>query len=66
MSTKQKEFDPTDDPLLPSRTVRKALGDVSDMTLHRWIKNGSLHPPEKFNGRNYWRKSWIARVGGSQ
>jgi len=57
---KQDHFNPLDDPWRTSRHVRKALGDISDMTLYRWVKSGLLHPPEKFNGRNYWRTSWIA------
>jgi predicted DNA-binding transcriptional regulator AlpA len=64
MSVKRNEADATDDPLLPSGKVREEFGGISNMTVHRWVANGTLPKPKKINGRNYWRQSWIARVKG--
>ena len=36
-----------------SRTVRRMFGDISDMTLWRWVQKGILPAPKKINGRNY-------------
>jgi predicted DNA-binding transcriptional regulator AlpA len=48
--------------LVSSRTARAELGDVSDMTIWRWIKAGVLPQPIKINKRNYWPASAIERV----
>lgn len=48
--------------LLAARAVRERLGDVSDMTLWRWQRDGILPQPVKINGRNYWPESAIAAV----
>ena len=41
---------------LSSKDVRAKYGNVSAMTIIRWIKNGRLPKPIKFNGskRNLW------------
>ena len=51
-----------DDPLFNSRNTRQELGDICDMTLHRWVKAGIIPEPIKIRERNYWRKSWIEQV----
>lgn len=50
------------DKLLSSRGARGHLGDVSEMTLWRWVRAGILTPPIKINKRNYWPVSEIERV----
>ena len=52
----------SNDPLMQSRQVRAALGDVSDMTIWRWVKAGILPEPIKINSRNYWRQSEVIRL----
>ncbi|MCJ2019438.1 DNA-binding protein [Methylobacterium sp. E-065] len=44
------------DDLLPAAHVL-ARYQVSDMTLHRWLKNECLNFPKpiRINGRRYWR-----------
>lgn len=44
--------------LLNSSRVRARLGDISDMTLSRWMRNPSLGFPEPviINGRRYWQE----------
>ena len=48
--------------LVSSRTVRAELGDVSEMTIWRWVQSGVLPQPIKINGRNYWQVSAVERV----
>lgn len=50
------------DKLVSSRTARAELGDVSEMTIWRWVKAGIMPEPIKINGRNYWPASAIERV----
>lgn len=50
------------DKLLSSRTVRSELGEISEMTVWRWVQDGILPQPVKINRRNYWHQSDIERV----
>ncbi len=47
---------PEDFALLSSRQLRELAGEVSDMTLWRWVKAGIIPKPIKINGRNFWPK----------
>ena len=48
--------------VLPARVVRSRFGGISAMTLWRWVQRGILPPPDKINGRNYWREADVAAV----
>lgn len=48
-----------DDPLASQTSVKKQLGDISDMTMWRWRRKGILPPPIIINSRNYWRQSQV-------
>ncbi len=48
------------DMLEPAKAVKARFGNVSDMTIWRWVKSGTLPPPIKINGRKYWRSSTIS------
>ena len=50
------------DKLVSSATVRRELGDVSEMTIWRWTKTGILPAPTKINKRNYWPVSAVERL----
>lgn len=43
------------DPMLNSKQVRETCGNVSDMTLWRWLKDADFPKPVKVNHRRYWR-----------
>lgn len=53
---------PTADPLLNSRQVRKMFGDISQMTLWRWVRDGVLPEPKRINGRDYWFLSQVQEL----
>lgn len=40
--------------LITSAELRRRNGNVSLMTLWRWVQKGILPAPLKINGRNYW------------
>ncbi len=40
--------------LIPAREVRRRCGNVSDMTLHRWLKQTDFPRPKVINGQRYW------------
>lgn len=42
--------------LLPTREVKKRLGDVTDMTIWRWLHNPDVGfpPPVVISKRKYW------------
>ena len=40
---------------LTSTQVRERYGNLSKMSLHRWIAGGKFPKPYPFNGRNYWK-----------
>lgn len=48
--------------LIPARAVRQRFGDISSMTLWRWVQQGILPEPVKINGRNYWPETAIEAV----
>jgi len=58
--------------LIPSTTLRKTLGDISDMTLWRWLKNPGINFPRPImiSRRRYWKKldidEWLERMSGQQ
>ena len=52
------------DPLVSQTSVKKQLGDVIDMTMWRWRRQGILPPPIVINTRNYWRQSQIDAITG--
>lgn len=55
--------------LVSQTDVRRRLGNVSNMTIHRWRKAGILPEPVVIAGRNYWHEHVIealARNGASQ
>ena len=54
------------DVLLPAREVRRRFGQISPMTLWRWLDRGILPPPTKINGRNFWPESAIREVQQGQ
>lgn len=39
---------------LSAAQVRQRYGNISDMTLWRWLKNNSFPKPRKINERRYW------------
>jgi len=43
------------DPMLSSAQVREVCGNVSDMTLWRWLKDSEFPQPIYQNRRRYWR-----------
>lgn len=49
------------DELLPAARVRAALGNISDMTLWRWLRAGRLPEPVTIGRRRYWKKSTFTR-----
>jgi predicted DNA-binding transcriptional regulator AlpA len=58
---------PTDpDDLLNTAAVKKASGDISDMTLFRWTRDRGFPKPDKIiAARKYWWRStvenWLAQ-----
>ncbi len=52
--------------LISASSVRRFLGGVSDMTLHRWLKDPDLGFPEPtiICRRRYWKRgdidTWLA------
>lgn len=47
------------DRYLDAADTRRYVGDVTDMTIWRWLHNATLNFPQPsvINGRRYWRKS---------
>ena len=45
--------------LVSQRDVRRRIGGVSNMTVHRWRKIGILPAPVVIAGRNYWHEHQI-------
>lgn len=52
----------TDDVLLPTRDLKRQLGDVSDMTIWRWTQQKILPEPVRINGRKYWSAADVRRI----
>ncbi len=56
----------SDDYLLNSGAVRTICGDISDMSLWRWLNNPTMNFPQpiQISRRNYWRRgdirAWLA------
>lgn len=49
------------DPMVPGPQVRREFS-ISGPTLWRWARNGTLPPPVRLGGKNYWRRSAIEAV----
>lgn len=47
------------DPLLPAKTVRQYLGNISDMTLWRWERERGFPEPTRIGRFKYWRRGEI-------
>jgi predicted DNA-binding transcriptional regulator AlpA len=47
------------DRLLRTPEVRRAVGGVSRVTLHKWVMCGKFPPPVKVGLRNCWRESVV-------
>lgn len=45
-----------DDNLIDASRVRALCGNVSDMTIRRWIARGILPSPMHIERRRYWRR----------
>jgi hypothetical protein len=52
-----------DDVFLPAAQVKRRYGDITDMTLWRWLHDAKLEfpPPADIAGRRYWRLSELQR-----
>jgi hypothetical protein len=52
-----------DEVFLPAAQVRRRYGDISDMTLWRWLHDRELDfpTPAEIAGRRYWRLSELLR-----
>ena len=48
------------DTMLTSRQVREACGNVSDMTIWRWLQEAGFPQPIYQNRRRYWRAGDVA------
>ena len=52
--------------LIPARDVRHLIGDISEMTLWRWLNESAYQSlnfpkPIKINTRNYWDNLQISK-----
>lgn len=47
----------TRESLIDSAELRRMFGNRSEMWIWRRVKDGSLPPPIKIAGRNYWRRA---------
>lgn len=70
---RSREHEPVNEPmprddedcLIPAAQVRRLCGNVSDMTLYRWITGQGLKTsvnfpqPTKIAGRRYWWRSGV-------
>ena len=45
-----------DEALIGATEARRLAGNVSDMTLWRWMKDGIIPQPTKIRRRNYWKR----------
>jgi predicted DNA-binding transcriptional regulator AlpA len=52
--------------LITSKEVKRRLGGVSDMTIHRWRERGILPDPVKIGARNFWRENDIATIAAGR
>lgn len=53
----QAEYsEPRDDDFIASREVRRMFGNVSEMTLWRWMRSETVQFPRpiSISGKNYW------------
>lgn len=61
---KPERESPNYDPLLCASDVRKECGNISEVTLWRWEKQGVISPPVRINDRKYWRRSVVQKLKG--
>jgi predicted DNA-binding transcriptional regulator AlpA len=49
--------------MIAARQVRKHVGNISDMTLYRWLHNERLNFPKPIviQNRRYWREEDVDR-----
>lgn len=52
---------PDDNDLLTSAQVRARIGNISAMTLWRWVQRGTFPPPVQVERRNFWRVADLRR-----
>jgi len=58
--------------LIGAAPLRELLGDISDMTLWRWLGRSDLNFPQPIviSRRRYWRKSdidgWLEKMAAKQ
>ena len=45
------------DILISQKQLKRNFGNVSDMTIWRWRRSGTIPQPVKINGRNFYRQS---------
>ena len=52
-----------DEEFVPSGQLRAELGEISDMTLWRWLRDSGLNFPRpvQIRNRRYWRRSEVDR-----
>ena len=52
------------DKLIRAKEVKKMLGNISDTTLWRRVKDGTIPTPIKLGGgsANFFKESWILRI----
>ena len=57
-----------DDTLMTAAQVREHFGGISEMTLHRWMRNEALGFPQPIviHRRRFWRRSDIAAFEARQ
>ena len=53
-------------PLVRATSVKRLFGDISDMTLWRWIRHRNFPQPQKIAGRNYFVLDQIEQWKASQ
>ena len=55
---------------LKQKHVKARYGGISDMTIWRWVRDGLLPQPVKFNGQNHWTDEQLqeadARLSGKE
>ena len=51
-----------EDPLITARRFRQECGDVSNVTLWRWERDGVIPPATRINNRKYWLRSVAQKI----
>ncbi len=50
------------DTLVASTDVRREFGNITDVTLWRWERDGVIPPALRIRGRKFWRRSTLERL----